>query len=446
MDKTVLISLLEILQNEDGQELVSGHRGYRGHKGLKGDSPDYSEIFSYISNEVSKKLAKSKIVISDLKSTEIEKLKLKFSDLSSNEKNNLKLKFDDLTEENISEIRGYRGLKGRDGKDGKSFSFDNSRPDIEVIINSFISSISNELKLKFNDLTEDNISELKGLKGPRGQKGKDGKNFSFPENENEIETIIESYINGLSDSLKLKFDDLSEENKNSLKLKFEDLSDDDRDSIRGEKGLKGPRGQKGNEGKTGNSTYDDWLNSGNKGTLTNFLDSLKGVNGSRGEKGPRGQKGRAGDDGSSTYDDWVALGNKGEIIDFLNTLKGVRGLPGMAGPRGFLGARGIDGLNGKDALSIINIEIKEFKTGKFFIRFFFDDGSVIDTNEVDLPKAAAAVQNWMTFNKEDHHSGVNFIPFEKAYTIRENKQSIVHSMLEIDGFLAIDGLLVMEEL
>ncbi|MDC0825460.1 hypothetical protein [Lactococcus petauri] len=87
-------------------------------------------------------------------------------------------------------------------------------------------------------------------------------------------------------------------------------------------------------GPDGKSAYDLWLESGNGGTLEEFLTSLIGPEGKTAyeiwlEVGNTGSpedflaslKGETGDPGDSAYQIWLALGNVGSEQDFLDSLK-----------------------------------------------------------------------------------------------------------------------------
>jgi hypothetical protein len=62
----------------------------------------------------------------------------------------------------------------------------------------------------------------------------------------------------------------------------------------------------------GKSAYELWIESGNEGTVEDFLNSLVGAT------------------GQSTYEAWLSLGNEGTIADFLNSLIGEKGDQGLS--------------------------------------------------------------------------------------------------------------------
>ncbi|AFH27094.1 hypothetical protein phiCP7R_0014 [Clostridium phage phiCP7R] len=53
----------------------------------------------------------------------------------------------------------------------------------------------------------------------------------------------------------------------------------------------------GARGKPGKSAYELWLENGNKGTIEDFLNSLRGRDGKQGRPGRQGEKGEKGDPG-----------------------------------------------------------------------------------------------------------------------------------------------------
>ena len=93
-------------------------------------------------------------------------------------------------------------------------------------------------------------------------------------------------------------------------------------------------GSAGIKGDTGATAYDLWLKQGHKGTLQDFLNSLRG---------PQGLQGAPGRDGESAYETWIRNGHRGSEQDFLNSLRGPQGLQG---PQGKQGSQGIQGPKG----------------------------------------------------------------------------------------------------
>ena len=79
----------------------------------------------------------------------------------------------------------------------------------------------------------------------------------------------------------------------------------------------------------------------NGGTQQTFF-LRHGTDGQNGQDGVDGQNGADGQDGASAYDLWLAAGNTGSVTDFLNSLKGADGTDGTNGQDG------VDGQNGAD--------------------------------------------------------------------------------------------------
>jgi hypothetical protein len=323
MEKEILMALIaKIIDSEiSGRiksiQLLSGPRGQRGKSGRDFDFEENKENISLlIDSFLTQNLSNLKLSFSDL--TEEEVLSLKGKDgvdgkdgknFSFHEYRNdikeilvnyassisdaLKLKFSDLTEDEILSISGKDGVDGKDGKDGKNFSFEESKDLINDSIFSLVGTLKDDLKLKFSDLTEDDLSKIRG---PRGQRGKQGDNFVFEDHKENIQSLIDSKINSIQDSLKLKFSDLTEEEtillkgqkgrdgkdgqsfdfeehkgeifsqvstsiyeiKDDLKLKFSDLSNEEVQGLKLKFSdltdeevfkLRGPRGQRGRQGK-----------------------------------------------------------------------------------------------------------------------------------------------------------------------------------------------------
>jgi hypothetical protein len=102
-------------------------------------------------------------------------------------------------------------------------------------------------------------------------------------------------------------------------------------------GPQGAAGQDGNDGQDGASAYQVWLSLGNTGTETDFINSLTGPQGAAGQDGNDGQ------DGASAYQVWLSLGNTGTETDFINSL---------TGPQGAAGQDGNDGQDGASAYQV----------------------------------------------------------------------------------------------
>lgn len=118
----------------------------------------------------------------------------------------------------------------KQGEPGKDFNFEESRAQIQELLNAFILEIKDSLKLRFSELTDE---EKFLLKGEPGKPGTPGKDFNFGEVQPFIERTVTNFLKSITDDLKLKFSDLTEEEKNSLKLKYSDLTDEEKEELRG---------------------------------------------------------------------------------------------------------------------------------------------------------------------------------------------------------------------
>ena len=154
----------------------------------------------------------------------------------------------------------------------------------------------------------------------------------------------------------------------------------------GEQGLQGIQGENGKDGlngQDGKSAYEIWLDLGNAGTESDFLESLKGDKGEQGQKGDTGEQGLQGiqgengkdglngQDGKSAYEIWLDLGNTGTESDFFKYLKGDKGEQGL---QGFQGKNGQDGKNGfSPIVEVLSIQPETAEIGCFLRITYFDD-------------------------------------------------------------------------
>ncbi len=124
------------------------------------------------------------------------------------------------------------------------------------------------------------------------------------------------------------------------------------DGATGPQGPAGADGANGADGVNGLSAYEIWINAGNSGTESFFLNSLIGATGPQGPQGPAGADGATGPqgpvgaDGQSAYEVWINAGNSGTEADFLNSLVGATGPAGPAGDAGATGPQGPTGATG----------------------------------------------------------------------------------------------------
>lgn len=126
------------------------------------------------------------------------------------------------------------------------------------------------------------LSDLKGTAGdtPVFRTGSTGIEWKYTSEEDTAYRVLVPY-----DDLKLKFSDLTPEQKDELKLHFSDLTEEDKAELKGEKGDIGPQGLRGEQGIQGET--------GPQGPI-----GETGPQGSVGPKGEQGVKGDKGDTGS----------------------------------------------------------------------------------------------------------------------------------------------------
>ena len=77
----------------------------------------------------------------------------------------------------IKELKGQDGLNGKHGKDGKSFDFNEHQDKINSLIQSHIENIKSDLKLKFSDISQDQLKKIAALVEVKN--GDHGQSFHF---------------------------------------------------------------------------------------------------------------------------------------------------------------------------------------------------------------------------------------------------------------------------
>lgn len=124
------------------------------------------------------------------------------------------------------------------------------------------------------------LSDLKGTAGdtPVFRTGSTGIEWKYTSEEDTAYRVLVPY-----DDLKLKFSDLTPEQKDELKLHFSDLTEEDKAELKGEKGDIGPQGLRGEQGIQGET--------GPQGPI--------GGTGPQGPVGPKGEQGVKGDKGDT---------------------------------------------------------------------------------------------------------------------------------------------------
>jgi|GEM_PF-2975567 len=206
------------------------------------DNLFYNEITHIIAEVVRAAKDDFKLEFSDLTQDEKDSLKLCFSDLTQDEKDSLKLNFSDLSENEISLIKGEKGEKGEKGdrgsvgqrgQEGEPFYYDKYRSEIEGYLDG--------LRLKFSDLSENEIRSLKGDVGPIGDRGPRGQRGQKGDNGVDGESAYDIWLR---------------QNKGSIGDFLLSLKGKDGLSIRGEIGPRGLVGKDGQEGKGGQNGND----------------------------------------------------------------------------------------------------------------------------------------------------------------------------------------------
>jgi hypothetical protein len=124
------------------------------------------------------------------------------------------------------------------------------------------------------------LSDLKGTAGdtPVFRAGSTGIEWKYTSEEDTAYRVLVPY-----DDLKLKFSNLTPEQKDELKLHFSDLTEEDKAELKGEKGDIGPQGLGGKQGIQGET--------GPQGPI--------GKTGPQGPVGPKGEQGVKGDKGDT---------------------------------------------------------------------------------------------------------------------------------------------------
>lgn len=376
MEKKLLALVHLLVATEVSKiKLPDGPKGPRGIAGRNGNNfnlEDHEEeLISFIKNNAKIELTDSQLEElkgesgrdgkdgKDGNSVYIEDVLPELKDLISKEmfssREERKLKFSELTDEEKSEIRGMKGDKG---ERGLSFIFEDHEESITEIINSHMATIEDSLKLKFSDLSDEDKSELRGAKGEKGERG---ESFHLEDYKEEIGYSLALYVESIKDDIKLRFEDLTIEDKESLMLKFEDLNSDQVKMIRGKRGQIGKTGMSGEDGKDGNSWH-----------VINSLEDVAPDN-----------------DLGLTVDGDVYFSQEGEW-KYLSSLKGQNGLHGLDGLNGINGRDGKDGstgVTGESAPTIQSIEVREHNWNKdeFYFIFTMSDGSTLESNSFDLP-------------------------------------------------------------
>jgi len=375
LDNKVLIGLLDILIKEAIAEIhiPEAIQGPRGRDGLPGADFSFEDHSAAIQNIIVSNLPSREELVGpsgkdgvngenglDGKDFVFEEHSEKISSLLNTHfseiKDSLKLRFEDLTIDEMESLRGVAGPRGKDGEAGKDFIFEDHSEKISSAILSYIESIKEQFKLTFEGLTQEEKDSLRGEKGERGNPGRD---FHFEEHQNEIKEQLETFLPGM----KLKFSDLSSEEVAQLKLTFSDLSEQEKDSLKGKEGARGQRGARGAIGERGSQwSSGEGIPSTGASAGDCYLDISTG--------------------------DFYYFDSKWELKGSIKGLKGENGKDGKIGTAGRVGPKGKDGL---DAAYITDIKsYVNYLTNQLYFIFYFSDATTITTNGVDFPKAESS--------------------------------------------------------
>lgn len=244
--------------------------------------------------------------------------------------------------------QGPQGIPGKDGKDGLT-------PTLKI---GTITSVDPDQPANVDLIDNKNGSYTLNLTLPRGAKGETGGVNQVVKPELTIGTVqTVASDQSASASLTKTGDTGYAINLNIPAGKQGET---------GTPGKDGNNGVDGKDGQPGKSAYELAVEQGFKGDLTSWLSSLKGKdgqNGHDGKDGTNGQPGPAGkngQDGKSAYQVWLDKGNKGTETDFLNSLVGPRGEQGPAGNPGEDGKQGPQGPQG-------NSPMVDSSTGHWFV-------------------------------------------------------------------------------
>lgn len=112
------------------------------------------------------------------------------------------------------------------------------------------------------------------------------------------------------------------------------------DGLNGHDGIDGKDGINGKDGKNGLSAYEIWLNQGNTGTETDFLNSLQGEKGNKGDTGERGTDGKDGTNGVDGISPTISIAENtlNSYILTITDMNGSFNTPNLKGADGTSGS------------------------------------------------------------------------------------------------------------
>ncbi|MES2556513.1 MAG: DUF1566 domain-containing protein [Bacteroidota bacterium] len=208
--------------------------------------------------------------------------------------------------------------------------FIQTETDINGGVNYSISSTNQLLSVPYALYAETSGSSTPGPQGPIGMAGLNGANGLNGSNGTDGLSAYQIWINQGNSGTEVDFL-TSLQGAAGVQGPI---------GVTGAAGLQGPvgatgaAGSNGSNGANGLSAYQIWVNQGNSGTEVDFLASLQGaagaqgpigMTGSNGANGLNGANGSNGTNGLSAYQIWINQGNSGTETDFLNWLQAPAG-------------------------------------------------------------------------------------------------------------------------
>lgn len=144
----------------------------------------------------------------------------------------------------------------------------------------------------------------------------------------------------------------------------------------------------GEKGKPGDSAYDLAVKLGFKGTITDWLETLKGP------------KGDIGDTGKGAYDYAVELGFEGTVEEWIQSLKGEKGEDGIDGKDGEPGTTIYSELEDKPSINNITLEgnktLEELgiqEKGNYVTEIELSQNLDKKANKEDIPDVSSFITN-----------------------------------------------------
>ena len=188
-----------------------------------------------------------------------------------------------------------------------------------------------------------------GIQGPKGEKGDPGKGFSIVK---VFKSKDDMKPDGLAAGDYVTIASNVDDPHNATLYVYDGTEFKLIADLSGSRGIQGPRGPKGDTGPKGDQGLQgpkgEQGPQGIQGPQGEIGPAGKdGATGSQGPQGETGAQGPKGDTGKSAYQIWIDAGNNGTQTDYLNSLKGPKGDKGDPGTPGKDGATGPAGPQGK---------------------------------------------------------------------------------------------------